>query len=116
MEIKVPLLAQAVGLGDLIKAATSAVGIKPCGGCRKRAEALNAAVRLVPRVYGELWGASVPDGWDARGSCDRAAMFTRQGRWIAWETSGGRYQTPHSFCCGAVAEAAAREKFEALCR
>jgi hypothetical protein len=32
---------QDVGLGDLIKRATSAVGIKPCGGCQRRAAALN---------------------------------------------------------------------------
>jgi len=30
-----------VGLGDVIKRATSAVGIKPCGGCQRRAAALN---------------------------------------------------------------------------
>jgi hypothetical protein len=30
-----------IGLGDLIKRATSTVGIKPCDGCRRRAEALN---------------------------------------------------------------------------
>lgn len=30
-----------VGLGDVIKRATSAVGIKPCGGCARRAAALN---------------------------------------------------------------------------
>lgn len=30
-----------IGLGDLVKRATSAIGIKPCGGCRRRAEALN---------------------------------------------------------------------------
>lgn len=30
-----------VGLGDVIKRATSAVGIKPCGGCVRRAAALN---------------------------------------------------------------------------
>lgn len=29
------------GLGDLIKRMTTSVGIKPCGGCKKRAEALN---------------------------------------------------------------------------
>ena len=29
------------GLGDTIQRATSAIGIKPCGKCRKRAEALN---------------------------------------------------------------------------
>jgi hypothetical protein len=30
-----------IGLGDVIKRATSAVGIKPCGGCTRRAAALN---------------------------------------------------------------------------
>jgi hypothetical protein len=33
------------GLGDVVAAATSAIGIKPCGKCQKRREALN---RLVP--------------------------------------------------------------------
>lgn len=33
------------GLGDTLKRATAAVGIRPCGGCQKRAELLN---RLVP--------------------------------------------------------------------
>jgi hypothetical protein len=30
-----------VGLGDVIKRATYTLGIKPCGGCEKRAAALN---------------------------------------------------------------------------
>ena len=30
-----------IGLGDVIKQATSAVGIKPCGACQRRAAALN---------------------------------------------------------------------------
>jgi hypothetical protein len=30
-----------IGLGDVIKRATSAVGIRPCGGCAGRAAALN---------------------------------------------------------------------------
>jgi hypothetical protein len=30
-----------IGLGDIIKRATSAIGIKPCGGCERRAAALN---------------------------------------------------------------------------
>lgn len=32
------------GLGDLVAAITSAVGIKPCGGCKGRQETLNRAV------------------------------------------------------------------------
>jgi hypothetical protein len=30
-----------VGLGDLIKKVTYSMGVKPCGGCEKRAAALN---------------------------------------------------------------------------
>lgn len=32
------------GLGDVVAAVTSAVGIKPCGGCKRRQEALNGLV------------------------------------------------------------------------
>jgi hypothetical protein len=35
------LIEEEIGLGDAIKRATSYVGIKPCGGCEKRAAALN---------------------------------------------------------------------------
>lgn len=35
------LVDEDIGLGDVIKRATYAVGIKPCGGCEKRAAALN---------------------------------------------------------------------------
>jgi hypothetical protein len=30
-----------VGLGDAVKRATSYIGLKPCGGCERRAAALN---------------------------------------------------------------------------
>jgi hypothetical protein len=30
-----------IGLGDVIKRATSAIGIRPCAGCERRAAALN---------------------------------------------------------------------------
>ena len=30
-----------IGLGDVIKRATYAMGIKPCGGCERRAATLN---------------------------------------------------------------------------
>lgn len=30
-----------VGLGDAISKMTSAIGIKPCGGCKERAKTLN---------------------------------------------------------------------------
>ena len=35
------LIEEEIGLGDVIKKATYAMGIKPCSGCQKRAAALN---------------------------------------------------------------------------
>lgn len=35
------LTQEEVGLGDVIKRATSSMGIKPCGGCHRRAATLN---------------------------------------------------------------------------
>jgi len=38
-----------VGLGDVIKRATSYMGIRPCGGCQRRAAALNRWMVFTPR-------------------------------------------------------------------
>ena len=38
-----------IGLGDVIKRATSYIGIEPCGGCQKRAETLNRFLVFSPR-------------------------------------------------------------------
>jgi hypothetical protein len=35
------VIEEEIGLGDVVKRATYAMGIKPCGGCEKRAAALN---------------------------------------------------------------------------
>jgi len=35
------IIEQDIGLGDVVKRATRTIGIKPCGGCEKRATALN---------------------------------------------------------------------------
>ncbi len=37
------------GLGDALKRVTSAVGVRPCSGCAKRAARLDARIVLVPR-------------------------------------------------------------------
>jgi hypothetical protein len=37
---------QDVGLGDAVKRATRAVGVKPCTGCERRAQTLNRWVRF----------------------------------------------------------------------
>lgn len=42
-------ISEEIGLGDVIKRATSSMGIKPCGGCLRRAQALNAWVVFTPR-------------------------------------------------------------------
>jgi hypothetical protein len=38
-----------VGLGDVVKRATSTVGIRPCGGCERRAAALNRWVAFTSK-------------------------------------------------------------------
>ena len=40
------LIVEEIGPGDMIKKATYAMGIKPCGGCEKRAAALNRWMRF----------------------------------------------------------------------
>ncbi len=40
------LIDEDIGLGDVVKRAIYAVGIKPCGGCEKRAAALNQWMRF----------------------------------------------------------------------
>ncbi len=40
------LIEEEIGLGDLIKRGTYFVGISPCGGCEKRAAALNRWMRF----------------------------------------------------------------------
>jgi hypothetical protein len=43
------LVPEETGLGDVIKRASASAGIKPCGGCQRRAETLNRWVTLAPR-------------------------------------------------------------------
>ncbi len=50
LQVKVPFYTgKPVGLGDVVKRATSAVGVKPCGGCQRRAQAMNRRVVIGPR-------------------------------------------------------------------
>jgi len=56
-----------LGLGDVVAGATTAVGIKPCGGCAKRKAAMNKATpnwvsrillrssKLVDRLRARVW-------------------------------------------------------------
>jgi hypothetical protein len=50
-----PTQPAAPGLGDAVAAATKAVGVKPCGGCQRRQEALNRATPgWASRLLGRL--------------------------------------------------------------
>jgi hypothetical protein len=43
MKVRLPgfIVGESVGLGEVIKRATGAAGIRPCGGCERRAATLN---------------------------------------------------------------------------
>jgi hypothetical protein len=48
-EIRLPgFIHEEVGLGDVIKRATSTVGIKPCAPCAERAARLNRRIVISP--------------------------------------------------------------------
>jgi hypothetical protein len=48
LRIRVPFRMQqpSVGLGDVVKRVTTAVGFRPCSACQKRAEVLNRMVQF----------------------------------------------------------------------
>lgn len=55
--VETPTVPPRVGLGDVVAKATSAVGIKPCGGCARRQAALNKATPgWVGKILGRLKG------------------------------------------------------------
>jgi hypothetical protein len=43
------LIEEEIGLGDLLKKTTYVMGIKPCGGCEKRAAAMNRLMTFTRR-------------------------------------------------------------------
>jgi hypothetical protein len=47
-QVRLPgfLIEEEIGLGDAVKRITYALGIKPCGGCEKRAAAFNRWMRF----------------------------------------------------------------------
>jgi hypothetical protein len=44
------LVEEEIGLGDVVKKATSWAGVMPCGGCERRAAAWNRRVRIAPKA------------------------------------------------------------------
>jgi hypothetical protein len=113
MEITTPFIKEEIKLGDAIKALTSAVGIKPCGGCGRRAEKLNRAVSFVPPTPGPVarvarkpaqWTVppEIPDGWELEDECGSARLFrnVQSGARRVWNVADGQYRDSHTFCCG----------------
>jgi hypothetical protein len=51
LRIRVPFRMQqsSTGLGDVVKRVTTAVGIRPCSGCKRRAETLNRMVEFTSK-------------------------------------------------------------------
>jgi hypothetical protein len=49
IRLRIPGLKAPVGLGTAVARVTKSVGISPCGGCAKRAAALDKRVLLTPR-------------------------------------------------------------------
>jgi hypothetical protein len=118
MEIKVPFLNESIGAGDLVKAATTAVGVKPCPPCQKRAEALNRILRFTPR-----WTAPphVPEGWRLHKECSgpfkiiRLFFNEKTGESVILDIVGGKYANYRKFCCETLRDRA-EEKWEEACR
>ena len=54
MKIPTPFLKKPIGAGDVIAKVTSAVGVPPCGGCKKRVDVVNRWVEFVPMGDAEL--------------------------------------------------------------
>ena len=52
-EVRLPgfIIDEEVGLGDMIKRATSAFGVRPCGDCNRRANTLNSWIKFSRRNY-----------------------------------------------------------------
>jgi len=44
LSVPVPRLKREIGLGEVVKRLTTAVGIRPCGRCAQRAAVLNRAL------------------------------------------------------------------------
>jgi hypothetical protein len=117
MEITLPFLDRPAGLGDAVKAVTSAVGIKPCEPCKKRAQKLNRMVTFVPARESE-WTKppEVPEGWTLKDSAGDRQFFERTGGgFIIWQVIEGEYRNSHSFCCESLRNQALA-KWEELCR
>lgn len=94
-----------MGIGDAIKSLTTAVGIKPCGGCQKRAERLNNLFKLPVSVQ------SIPISTTESliDSCGSVRLVQRGTSYTVYKDNYS-----HTFCCGDLA--GARKRLSELCR
>lgn len=105
MDIRIPLLKRPVGAGDLVKAATAKAGVKPCGGCQKRAAGMNRALRFVPRKPVPMEAIEgdplTPEGWAMLARCARAGLFRKpNGALVVCSIEGEQLRRCHTACCG----------------
>lgn len=87
----------AAGIGDVVARATKAVGISPCGGCKKRKALLNYATDVISRItggwvqipiethpdldYDLKWSIGVTTAARGRISLDRSLVSLHQAGW-----------------------------------
>jgi len=122
MEIKVPFLKTPLGAGDLVKAATTAAGVKPCGGCQKRAEALNRGLTFTPLRNDWDVLPATPEGWQKEMTHEtesgRVEFYSKpaDGYIMIWQVVGEKYQQSHGFCCSLSLRTRAVMKWAELCR
>jgi hypothetical protein len=66
LRLRIPWIASSIelGLGDCVKDLLMRVGFRPCGGCARRAAALNRILVLSgSQTSGGFGGGAVPAGW-----------------------------------------------------
>ncbi len=136
MEITVPFIKQPVGSGDLVKAATSAIGVRPCPPCQERAKRMNAGLTFTPR--GNSWASveypAIPPGWELtrtatpvsrphvtvnfyenRAVIDAGIEKSPLNLYYIWQIVDGKYTGGSAFCCSTV-RPTAEKRWSELCR
>lgn len=115
MRIPIPGLKKDVGLGDAIARMTSAAGIKPCGGCKKRQALFNGAIIL----GGSSDGLNLPHGHTLVDR-DGDTILTKRAMddsFVVWSLVDGEFRNSFAFCSRCPGSATrARAEFERRAR
>ncbi len=136
MEITVPFLKAPVGAGDLVKAATSAIGVPPCKPCDERAKRMNGALSFTPRQasWASMEYPNIPPGWELtrtaipasrpdvtvnfyenRAALDAGIEKSSANLYYIWQVVNGHYTGGSAFCCTTV-RPTAEKRWSELCR